>query len=84
MQSKLRIFLKSVTWQALGLVTMTLIGHAFTGSYSAGGKIAVIGAATGFVTYYLHELLWARVGWGKVTPREAPARRDGFASRRAG
>ncbi|MEV8465189.1 DUF2061 domain-containing protein [Fluviibacterium sp. DFM31] len=61
----LRTLAKTLTWQGLGLLTMTLIGLAITGSVSAGGTIALIGAGVGAVCYVLHERLWARVRWGR-------------------
>lgn len=70
MDSTIRMVVKSVTWQALGLGTMTLIGYLFTGSVSQGGGIALFGAAMGLVTYFLHETLWARVGWGRTGRRD--------------
>ena len=44
---------------------MTAIGYGATGSLSAGGGIALTGAATGFVAFFLHERLWARIRWGR-------------------
>lgn len=67
METPKRTILKALTWQALGLVMMTLIGLAVTGSVQAGGFIAVISALTGLVFYILHERLWARVAWGRST-----------------
>ncbi|WP_407496113.1 DUF2061 domain-containing protein [Pseudooceanicola sp. MF1-13] len=64
MESKIRLLLKSATWQAAGIVTMTVIGYVFTGSVAAGSGIAVAGAVTGFVAYFVHELAWSKVSWG--------------------
>ncbi|MDV7144711.1 DUF2061 domain-containing protein [Tropicimonas sp. TH_r6] len=61
-----RSITKALTWQAMGLLVMTAISWCVTGSVSAGGAIAVLGAATGLITYVLHERLWARIGWGRV------------------
>ncbi len=44
---------------------MTIVGYLFTGSISAGGGIAAVGAAAGFLSYIVHERLWARVTWGQ-------------------
>lgn len=63
-----RSIVKALTWQAMGLVVMTAITWAVTGSVSKGGVVALLGAATGMVTYLLHERLWARVDWGRVSP----------------
>ena len=63
--SPIRSIVKALTWQAMGLFVMMLISWAVTGSVTAGGMIAVLGAASGMVTYILHERLWARIGWGR-------------------
>ena len=73
MDSNTRLIVKALTWQLMGLVAMTAIGFIVTGSASAGGAIAVIGAIAGLVTYFLHEKLWARVRWGRIdTHRPKP------------
>jgi len=64
MESKIRLLTKSATWQAAGIFTMTLIGYVFTGSVAAGSGIAVAGAITGFIAYFVHELAWSKVSWG--------------------
>ncbi|MBE3638701.1 DUF2061 domain-containing protein [Mangrovicoccus algicola] len=65
MDTPLRTLVKSLTWQALGLMLMTLIGAGVTGSVAEGGGIALAGAGTGLVAYALHERLWARIRWGR-------------------
>jgi uncharacterized membrane protein len=61
-----RILVKAVTWQLMGLVTMTGVGWALTGSVAAGGAFAALGAAVSLVGYVLHEKLWALVRWGRA------------------
>jgi uncharacterized membrane protein len=64
METPIRSLAKAVTWQALGLLTMTAITYALTGSLATGGAVALLGAASGMITYVLHERLWARIRWG--------------------
>lgn len=64
MDSKTRLLTKAVTWQVAGLFSMSLIGYFFTGSVAAGGGIALAGAVTGFVAYFVHELVWSKIAWG--------------------
>ena len=66
MDSAIRLFTKAVTWQVAGLFSMTLIGFLFTGSVAAGGGIALVGAVVGFVSYFLHEIAWSRIAWGRA------------------
>ncbi len=71
MDSTIRLFIKAVTWQIAGFFSMALIGYLFTGSVAASSGIALVGSAAGFLSYFLHEMLWSRVAWGRGT---APAR----------
>nr|WP_210200590.1 DUF2061 domain-containing protein [Cohaesibacter celericrescens] len=57
--------MKSITWQVMGLLSMTIVGYLFTRSISASGGIALSGAVIGFVCYFLHEKLWSHIGWGR-------------------
>lgn len=72
MDTTLRTLAKTFTWQALGLVTMTAISYAVTGSVAQGGTVAVLSAAIGALFYGLHERLWARVRWGRRTATDRP------------
>ncbi|SFC98335.1 DUF2061 domain-containing protein [Tropicimonas isoalkanivorans] len=63
-ETPMRSIVKAATWQGLGLVVMTFISWAVTGSVTAGSAIALLGMAVGLVTYVLHERLWAHVRWG--------------------
>lgn len=66
MDSTIRLITKAVTWQVAGFFTMMLIGFLFTGSIAASGGIAFVGSAAGFVSYFLHEMVWSRVAWGRA------------------
>jgi len=65
MDSNLRLIMKSATWQTSGLIVMTLIGFFYTGSFSAGGGIALTSVLIGSISFFLHEKLWDRVQWGR-------------------
>lgn len=64
METKLRTAIKALTWQALGLVTMTLVGLIFTGSAFQSVALATVSAVSGYLCYFLHERLWSRIPWG--------------------
>jgi uncharacterized membrane protein len=66
METGKRTFLKAVTWQTLGLLTMTALGFLATGSLTIAGSLALAGAATGVVSYILHERIWNRIAWGRI------------------
>lgn len=66
MDTNLRTLAKTATWQTSGLLVMCGITYAVTGSLADGGIVAVIGTATGTLSYMLHERLWSRVRWGQL------------------
>ncbi len=66
MDTRTRTIAKALSWQLLGLVSMTLVGLLFTGSLTASGGIAVSSALISFLFYCLHERLWSQVPWGRV------------------
>lgn len=66
MESPTRTIAKAVSWQSLGLFSMTLIGYLFTGSVAAAGSLAVVTTLIGAVCYVLHERAWNRISWGRV------------------
>src|SRR5690606_5355771 len=51
MDTRWRTLLKAVLWNLLGLLTMSLVGLAMTGSVALGGAMAVANTAIGFVAY---------------------------------
>lgn len=65
MDTRRRTILKAVLWNILGLLTMSLVGLAMTGSATLGGAIAVANTAVGFLAYVVYERLWAQVAWGR-------------------
>ena len=67
MDTTKRLISKSITWQIAGLLTMTMIGFLFTGSFAASSGIAIMGSVAGFVSYFLHEMAWSKIKWGQRT-----------------
>lgn len=66
METKCRLLVKSLTWQASGFVAMAMISFLVSGSFGASLTIALGGMLSGFVFYFVHELVWARVAWGRT------------------
>ena len=64
METRRRSLAKAASWQVLGIVTMLVLGVLFTGSFSSGGALALLSSLLGFVSYLLHERVWASIGWG--------------------
>ena len=65
MDSKSRLIVKALTWQFSGLLTMTVVGYLISGSFNVGSSIAFSGAIAGFFAYFIHEILWGKIKWGK-------------------
>lgn len=65
METRLRSVLKALIWQVIGLTVMTVVGVLVTGSATAGGMIAAINTAIGFLTYFCYERAWSRIRWGR-------------------
>lgn len=66
METKTRLLVKSLTWQASGFVAMALISLVVSGSLVQSLSIALGGMVSGFVFFFVHELVWARVHWGRI------------------
>lgn len=64
MEARRRTLAKALSWQGVGLLSTTALGWLATGSWSAGGALALSSAALGLVCYVVHERAWARVRWG--------------------
>jgi len=60
-----RSLMKALLWQLMGIVSTGLIGAAFTGSFRAGGLMAMINAVIGLAIYLVYERVWNHVSWGR-------------------
>ncbi|HEY8595769.1 MAG TPA: DUF2061 domain-containing protein [Devosiaceae bacterium] len=65
MEQPLRSVVKAVTWQILGLATMTGLAYVATGNLATSGGLALSAAAVSFLFFVLHERVWAHIGWGR-------------------
>lgn len=65
MDSTTRLIIKSVTWQVAGFFSMMVIGLLFTSSIAASSGIAMAGSMAGFLSYFLHEVAWSKISWGR-------------------
>lgn len=66
METRTRSLIKSVLWTLIGLISMVLVGLAFTGSLAVGGGMAAVNAILGFLSYLIYERVWAGVRWGRL------------------
>jgi len=66
MDTTFRMIVKGLTWQGLGILTMTLLSYPHTGSFLSSFSIATSAAASGFVFFFIHEKIWNKVRWGRI------------------
>lgn len=74
METTRRTLIKTLTWQTMGIVSMTLLSLPHTGSFAEALTLAASASATGFVCFFLHETVWNRIGWGRRSNMEKAAR----------
>jgi uncharacterized membrane protein len=65
LETPLRSFVKAITWQLVGLVTMTALAFVVTGSLASAGSLALGAALTGLALFFLHERIWSLIAWGR-------------------
>lgn len=66
METRRRTLVKAIVWNLIGLLVMSLVGLAMTGSAAIGGAMAVVNTVIGLSMYIAYERVWSRIGWGRV------------------
>lgn len=82
-ETKLRTFLRSVTWRISGVALTVLLAIGLTGDLTLGLELGVSYNAIRLSTHYFHDRAWARWGWGMLhhegDPPEPPERKGFWA-----
>lgn len=65
MDSKLRTFVKTLSWRLTGSGATFLISFLISNDISIAGTIATIQLVANTVLYYIHERLWNKISWEK-------------------
>ncbi|PCJ74837.1 MAG: hypothetical protein COA53_08620 [Rhodobacteraceae bacterium] len=65
METGKRTLVKTIIWQIVGLITMSAVGFAITGSIISGGVLALANTGVGIITYITYERIWSRINWGR-------------------
>lgn len=60
-----RSLAKAFTYRFICTAETFVVSWIITGSWAAGGLIAAILFFTKIGTYFGHERVWERIGWGK-------------------
>ncbi|EDM71677.1 hypothetical protein RAZWK3B_20031 [Roseobacter sp. AzwK-3b] len=66
METRRRTLVKAIVWNLIGLLVMSLVGLAMTGSATIGGAMAVVNTAIGLSMYVAYERVWSRIDWGRL------------------
>ena len=65
MDTTKRILIKAISWQLLGIATMTILSFLFTGSIQRSMVLALMSCFVSFLFFIIHEKIWNNVGWGR-------------------
>lgn len=65
METRRRTLAKALIWNLMGLLVMSVVGLATTGSLKVGAMTAAINVFIGFVMYVFYERVWSVVNWGR-------------------
>ncbi len=66
MERPRRTLVKAIIWNINGLMVMSLVGYAMTGSAGTGGLMALVNTGIGLSLYVLYERIWSRIAWGRT------------------
>jgi uncharacterized membrane protein len=75
-ETKLRTFLRSVTWRISGVVLTVVLAIALTGDVKLGVELGVSYNLIRLSTHYFHDRAWARWRWGWEHHEGAPPSTD--------
>ena len=64
--SKLRTFLKSVTWRITATTTTMIVVFIFTGQIKTALEVGALEMLAKMLIYYLHERGWEKIHYGRV------------------
>lgn len=65
METGKRTLVKTIVWQLIGLISMSIVGFVITGSLVSGGVLALVNTGVGVVMYISYERVWSRINWGR-------------------
>ena len=66
-ESTKRSFVKTVSWRIAGSASTFVISFLISKDFSIAGTIAVVQITANTILYFIHERLWNRIKWGKLT-----------------
>tara|TARA_B110000263_G_C14886770_1_gene319886 strand:- start:74 stop:346 length:273 start_codon:yes stop_codon:yes gene_type:complete len=60
-----RVFAKTLVWRIIATLTGAAVTFVLTGEVETAGKFIIIEFPLKMLFYYLHEIGWHSIGWGK-------------------
>lgn len=64
-ETKLRSFIKGITWRLLGTFDTIFISFILTGKIKTALSIGGVELFTKIILYYFHERIWQKIRYGK-------------------
>ena len=61
----MRTLIKTLSWRVIGSASTFLISYIVTGQLVVATGIAVAQMIVNTILYYIHEVVWNKVKWGK-------------------
>ena len=65
METRLRTWVRALTWRACAFVLTILIALFITDDIKKALEIGVLDSAIKLVTHYIHDRIWFKVKWGE-------------------
>jgi len=65
MHTQRRLFAKTLVWRIIATLTGAIVTWFLTGEVETAGKFIIIEFPLKMLFYYLHEIGWHNVEWGK-------------------
>jgi uncharacterized membrane protein len=65
--TQLRLFAKTFVWRIIATLTGAVVTWFLTGEIETAGKFIIIEFPLKMLFYYLHEIGWHNIEWGKVS-----------------
>jgi uncharacterized membrane protein len=62
-----RSIVKTISWRITGSFATFIISYVISGNFMIASSIAIIQVTVNTLLYYVHERLWNKVSWGKIT-----------------
>lgn len=60
-----RSLFKTISWRITGSTATFVISYAILGDFSISSTIALIQLTFNTLLYFVHERVWAKIGWGR-------------------